>query len=104
MQPSRPKAQQVQPSVAPEVEAAKLNEDARAEANAGHLEKSLLLFQRAYELDQRASYLLNVGFIESRLGRCLDARRTVQRVVATWPNDPVVKKAKSFLERMGPCK
>jgi serine/threonine-protein kinase len=81
-----------------------LSQRGKSEAYAGRYESALALFHRAYELSPSADLLLDIGTMEFQLGRCDDARRTLQRIAPIWPKDPAVAKAAKLLERLGSCR
>ena len=74
-----------------------------AAMTARRTDDALGLFRRAYEITPRADLLFKIGSAEYQLGRCAEARRTLQRIAPIWPGDPAVAKAKELLERIGPC-
>ncbi|HEY6173881.1 MAG TPA: tetratricopeptide repeat protein, partial [Kofleriaceae bacterium] len=80
-----------------------LNEAGKAALFADNYVEALSLFQRAYEIEPNARTLLNIGVAETQLGRCRDARRTLQRIIVVWPDEPPAKKAQELLDRLGPC-
>ena len=88
----------------PAARAEKLNASGKSEALAGRHAAALGLFQQAYELAPQAKILLNIGIMQFQLGRCADARRTLQRIAPTWPSDPAVSKATELLSRLGDCR
>jgi tetratricopeptide (TPR) repeat protein len=85
-------------------QAAKHNEAGKAALYAGRYDEARTLFERAYSLEPKPQILLNLCLAEFQSGRCTDARRTCQRVTATWPGDPAAEKAQKLFERMGACK
>jgi eukaryotic-like serine/threonine-protein kinase len=81
----------------------KLNEEGKAAMYAGRAELGLSLFQRAYQIEPSAFLLLNIAIAQSMAGSCFEARRTCQRLIATWPSEPPAQKARRLLERLGSC-
>jgi hypothetical protein len=84
-------------------EAATLVASARGLATAGHYGEALALFRRAHALDPRAATLFDLGVMEHRTGRCREARRTIQRVLAAAPGDALTRKARALLDEIGRC-
>lgn len=100
---SMPEPARVTPTTAEVERAAKLNEAGKEALYTERYEQGRTLFQRAYSLDPKPQILCNLCLAELQSGRCADARRTCQRVIATWPGDQAAKKAQKLLERMGTC-
>jgi eukaryotic-like serine/threonine-protein kinase len=82
---------------------ARLNGDGKAEMLAGRPEKALPLFKRAYELKPTPELLFNIALAEYQGGNCKDARRTLVRLLGTWPKEPPAQKAQQLLDRIGTC-
>lgn len=80
-----------------------LVEAARAEAAAGHYVQALALYQRAHALDPAPSTLLEVGRMLHLSGRCREARRTTQRVLAATPPPELAAAAQAQLDKIGRC-
>jgi tetratricopeptide (TPR) repeat protein len=80
-----------------------LVEAARAEAAAGHYVQALALYQRAHDLDPAPSTLLEVGRMLHLSGRCREARRTTQRVLAASPPSNLAAAAQEQLDKIGRC-
>jgi tetratricopeptide (TPR) repeat protein len=80
-----------------------LVEAARAEAASGHYVQALALYQRAHELDPAPSTLLEVGRMLHLSGRCREARRTTQRVLAASPRPELTAAAQAQLDKIGRC-
>ena len=76
---------------------------ARGEASAGHYVQALGHYQRAYALDSAPSTLLEVGRMQHLSGRCREARRTTQRVLAASPPADIAGHAQDLLVRIGRC-
>jgi len=76
---------------------------ARAQAAAGHYVQALGHYQRAYALDSAPSTLLEVGRMQHLSGRCREARRTTQRVLAASPPADIAGTAQDLLVRIGRC-
>ena len=83
--------------------AAGLVEAARLEAAAGHYVEALALYQRAHGLDPAPSTLLEVGRMQHLSGRCREARRTTQRVLAASPGAELAAAAQQQLDQIGRC-
>ena len=83
--------------------AAGLLETARAEAAARHYVQALGLYQGAHALDPAPSTLLEVGRMQHLAGRCREARRTTQRVLAASPPADIAAGAQELLTRIGRC-
>jgi len=83
--------------------AAGLVEAARLEAAAGHYVEALALYQRAHGLDPAPSTLLEVGRMQHLSGRCREARRTTQRVLAAAPGPELAAAAQQQLDQIGRC-
>jgi hypothetical protein len=100
-------ANDVAPGSAPgggdRAQAARLLDDGQAQASAGHYAAAHALYQRAYALDPKPSTLFEVGLMEHLSGRCREARRTTQRVVAESQGDPVRAQAQELLAKIGRC-
>jgi tetratricopeptide (TPR) repeat protein len=86
------------PSSAPE-----LVDAGRAEAAGGRYVQALALYQRAHDIDPRPATLLEIARMLHLSGRCRDARRTTQRVLASSPDSAVADDATQLLERIGRC-
>jgi hypothetical protein len=84
-------------------EAATLVASARGLATAGRYGEALALFRRAHALDPRAATLFDLGVMEHRTGRCREARRTIQRVIAAAPGGALTRKARALLDEIGRC-
>ncbi len=84
-------------------QAAQLVGAGRAQATEGHYAAAHALYQRAYALDPEPSTLFEVGRMEYLTGRCREARRTIQRLVAQSQGDPVREKAQELLGAIGRC-
>jgi hypothetical protein len=82
---------------------ATLVEAARSEAAAGHYAQALALYQRAHGLDPAPSTLLEVGRMQHLSGRCREARRTTQRVLAASPGSELAAAAQQQLDQIGRC-
>lgn len=80
-----------------------LVESARSEAAARHYAQALALYRRAYELAPHPATLLEIGRMLHLIGRCREARRTTQRVVASSPEPAIADDARQLLERIGRC-
>jgi tetratricopeptide (TPR) repeat protein len=76
---------------------------ARTEAAAGRYVQALGHYQRAYALDSAPSTLLEVGRMQHLSGRCREARRTTQRVLAASPPADLAGNAQDLLVRIGRC-
>jgi hypothetical protein len=76
---------------------------ARAEAAAGHYVQALGLYQRAHALDPAPSTLLEVGRMQHLSGRCREAHRTTQRVLAASPPGDIAAAAQELVTRIGRC-
>lgn len=80
-----------------------LLETARTEAAAGRYVQALGHYQQAYALDAAPSTLLEVGRMQHLSGRCREARRTTQRVLAASPPADIAGNAQDLLVRIGRC-
>jgi len=76
---------------------------ARAQAAAGQLARARDLLARAYALDPQPATLLELGRLDLRAGRCRDARRAVQGVLAAAPGPPLADEARALMTEIGRC-
>ena len=83
--------------------AASLVASGSSAAIAGRYAEALTAYQRAYMLEPRPSTLFEVGRMEYLTGRCRDARRTTQRVLAASPDAALAAQAQQLLDRIGRC-
>jgi tetratricopeptide repeat protein len=83
-------------------QAAQLLASARAEAAAGRLVQARDLLSRAYTLDPQPATLLELASVELQTGRCREARRAVQRVLADGAG-ALSAQAAELMARIGRC-
>jgi len=83
-------------------QAAQLVASARAEVAAGRLAQARDLLSRAYALDPRPATLLELASVDLQAGRCRDARRAVQRVIADGAG-ALSAQASELMGRIGRC-
>ena len=83
-------------------QAAQLVAAARAELAAGRLAAARDLLSRAYALDPQPATLLELASVDLQTGRCREARRAVQRVIADGP-DALSSRAQELMGRIGRC-
>ena len=83
-------------------QAAQLLASARAEAAAGRLPQARDLLSRAYALDPQPATLLELADVDFRTGRCREARRAVQRVIADGAG-ALSSRAWELMGRIGRC-
>lgn len=83
--------------------AARLVASAAASAAGGRFTEALADYQRAFALDGNPSTLFELGRMEYLAGRCRDARRTTQRVLAASPGEALAAQAQQLLDRIGRC-
>jgi hypothetical protein len=100
--PARPAPDAPPPRAGPET-AAGLVEAARSEAAAGHYAQALALYQRAHGLARAPSTLLETGRMLHLMGRCREARRTTQGVLASSPGTELTAEAQQLLDNIGRC-
>jgi len=84
-------------------DAARLVASARAEIAEGHLTQARAQLARAAALPAAPATLLELAAIELQAGRCREARRAVQRVIAEAPGGPAADQAQQLLARIGRC-
>ena len=84
-------------------EAAKFAQAGKIAMAGGHFGDALAQYRHAYELDPRPSLLIEIGRAQYKGGRCKEAKRTCQNLIATWPGDPVVKEAEALIAELGRC-
>ena len=84
-------------------QAAQLADAGRSEAAAGHYAQAHALYQQAYTLDPQPATLFELGLLEHLSGRCRDARRTTQGVLAASPGGTLGDKARQLLDKIGRC-
>jgi hypothetical protein len=82
--------------------AAQLVASARAEVAAGRLPQARALLFRAYTLDPQPATLLELAAVELQAGRCREARRAVQRVLADGAG-ALSSRAWELMGRIGRC-
>lgn len=82
--------------------AAQLVASARAEVAAGHLPEARGLLSRAYALDPPPITLLELADVELQTGRCREARRAAQRVIAQGAG-ALASRAQELMGRIGRC-
>lgn len=100
--PDRPPAADESPAGSAVDQAAQLVASARAQVAAGHLVQARTLLARAYALDPRPATLLELAAVELQTGRCREARRAVQRVIADGVG-PLSSQAWELMGRIGRC-
>jgi hypothetical protein len=102
--PDRPPAPAPdEPPSGNEVEqAAQLVASARAEVTAGHLAQARTLLAQAYTLDPQPATLLELATVDFQTGRCREARRAVQRVIAEGVG-ALASQARELMGRIGRC-
>jgi Tfp pilus assembly protein PilF len=83
-------------------QAAQLVAAARAELAAGRLAAARDLLSRAYTLDPQPATLLEIASVELQTGRCREARRAVQRVIADGAG-ALASRASELMARIGRC-
>ena len=83
--------------------ASQLVADAAREAAAGRLPRALALLEQAYAQDPQPQILLQLARVEDQLGRCREAKRTAQRVLAVSPTGAIADQASQLLGRLGRC-
>ncbi|MEO7732903.1 MAG: tetratricopeptide repeat protein [Kofleriaceae bacterium] len=83
--------------------ASQLVADAGREVTAGRFARAHALLEQAYAQDPRAATLLQLARVEDQLGRCRDAKRTAQRVLAVSPTGALAEQATQLLGRLGRC-
>jgi hypothetical protein len=83
-------------------QAAQLVASARAEVAAGHLPEARDLLARAYALDPQPATLLDLADVDLQTGRCREARRAVQRVIASGAG-VLASRAWELMGRIGRC-
>lgn len=83
--------------------ASQLVADAGREVTAGRFARALALLEQAYAQDPQPATLLQLARVEDQLGRCRDAKRTAQRVVAVSPSGALADQATQLLGRLGHC-
>jgi Flp pilus assembly protein TadD len=83
-------------------QAAQLVASARAEIAAGRLAEARGLLSRAYTLDPQPATLLELASVELQTGRCREARRAVQRVIAGGAGE-LSSRASELMGRIGRC-
>jgi hypothetical protein len=83
--------------------ASQLVTDARREAAAGRLPEAHALLVQAQAQDPQPATLLELARLEDRLGRCREAKRSAQRVLAAAPTGPSADQARQLLARLGHC-
>jgi hypothetical protein len=83
-------------------QAARLVASARAEVAAGHLPQARDLLSRAYALDPQPATLLELADVDLQIGRCREAHRAVQRVIADGAG-PLSSRAWELMGRIGRC-
>ena len=83
--------------------AGELVASARAQAAAGQLARARDLLARAYALDPQPATLLELGRLDLRAGRCRDARRAAQGVLAAAPGPPLADEARALITEIGRC-
>ena len=84
-------------------QAAQLVAAATASAASGNVLAARGLLERAYTLDPRPATLLELGRIDLQIGRCRDARRAIQGVIAAAPGEPLAGEARELLGKIGRC-
>jgi len=98
-----PDAPPAPPAATGQERADKLNEEGKELMYSSKYEEALAKFREAYELTPVPKLLLNMCTAQYQLGRCADARRSCQNLIATWPVDPVFAKAQKLLEKICAC-
>jgi tetratricopeptide (TPR) repeat protein len=83
-------------------QAAQLVAAARAEFAAGRLAAARDLLSRAYTLDPQPATLLELASVNLQTGRCREARRAVQRVIADG-RGALSSRAQELMGRIGRC-
>jgi hypothetical protein len=83
-------------------QAAQLIATARAELAAGRLAAARDLLSRAYTLDPQPATLLELASVDLQTGRCREARRAVQRVLADGAG-ALSSRASELMGRIGRC-
>ena len=83
-------------------QAAQLVASARAEVAAGRFAQARDLLSRAYTLDPQPATLLELASVDLQAGRCRDARRAVQRVIADGAG-ALSARAEELMGRIGRC-
>jgi len=83
--------------------ASQLVADAARESAAGRFPRSLALLEQAYAQDPQPQILLQLARVEDQLGRCREAKRTAQRVLAVSPTGALADQATQLLGRLGRC-
>lgn len=83
-------------------QAAQLVASARAEVAAGRLAQARDLLSRAYALDPQPATLLELASVDLQAGRCRDARRAVQRVIAGGAG-ALSGRAEELMGQIGRC-
>jgi predicted Zn-dependent protease len=99
--PARPPAPG-EPSGSGAEQAAQLVASARAEVAAGRLADARDLLSRAYTLDPQPATLLELASVDLQTGRCREARRAVQRVIADGAG-ALSSRAWELMGRIGRC-
>jgi tetratricopeptide (TPR) repeat protein len=83
--------------------ASQLVADAGREAAAGRFAQAHALLDQAYAQDPQPATLLALARVEERLGRCREAKRATQRVLAASPTGALADEATRLLGRLGRC-
>ena len=91
-----------EPSGSGAAQAAQLVATARAEVAAGRLAAARDLLSRAYTLDSQPATLLELASVDLQTGRCREARRAVQRVIADGAG-ALSSRARELMGRIGRC-
>lgn len=100
--PARPAAPDEPPSGSTVEQASQLVASSRAEVAAGRLAQARTLLARAYALDPLPATLLELAAVELQTGRCREARRAVQRVIADGVG-ALSSQAWELMGRIGRC-
>ena len=92
-------------STSARLEAANLNEDA---TQIMHLPspdyaEALKLYQRSYALDPDPAIQYNIARAQLGLQRCADARKSIERVLATEHREDVLKAARALKDKLAQC-